>query len=237
MPSIKIDKIGKKFSLQADATSTFQAFRKIFLPRKNFWALKDLSLSFHANDRIALIGLNGSGKTTLLRLIAGIYKPTKGTVSIEGKSAALLQTDVALETELNSVDNIFILASIYGISNKKIADNLDEILDYAQLKKFAHTPVRELSNGMIQRLIMSIMRYIEADIFLIDEVFESGDEKFKQKFYQTFVRTGLKGKILIISTHEKTVLEQFCNKAILLEQGKVVASGNLKAVLKKYDKL
>jgi ABC-type polysaccharide/polyol phosphate transport system ATPase subunit len=240
LPLIKIKNLSKKFFIANENQTAFRFLNYLISTKKKrkFYALKNINFQVDKGDRIGLIGANGSGKTTLLRIIAGLYKKTMGKIEINGHIAAFLHTDVALESNLSALENIYLLGMIMGLKKEIIKKNMNNIIDFAQIKKFIHIPLRKYSSGMIQRLVLSVLRFVEADVFLFDEIIESGDIKFKHKCYKIILdKISKQGKAAIISSHEIEIIEKFCNRAILLDRGKIIAIGPSHKVLHDYLKL
>ena len=238
-PLIEVQNLYKKFLIETENPTAFRLLKHLIVPstKREFYALKNINFKLYQGDRIGLIGSNGSGKTTLLRILAGLYAKTKGRVEINGKVATFLHTDVALEGNLSALDNIYLLGMIMGINKKDIEANLKKIIDFAEIGKFIRTPLRDFSTGMIQRLVLSILMYVEADIFLLDEIVESGDIKFKHKCYKIILdKISKQGKAAIISSHETEIIEKFCNKVLLLDNGQLIAYGPTKKTINLYKR-
>jgi len=237
MKLISVKNLSKKFRRTQNQQTAFGFLNNLFLKKDEFYALKNISFSVSSGDIVGIVGPNGSGKTTLLRILAGLYSKTDGTVAINGKVAAFLHTNVALENELDAYENIFLLGMIMGINKKDIEANLKKIIDFAEIRKFIRTPLRDFSTGMIQRLVLSILMYVEADIFLLDELIEASDFKFKERSYKKILKKISVGhKAAIFCSHELDIIERFCNKAMLLDKGKLIKFGPTAKVIKLYER-
>src|SRR5687767_3175331 len=145
------------------------------------WALRDVSLEITPGESVGFVGRNGSGKTTFLRLVAGIFKPTTGTISVTGSVGSLLELGAGFHPDFTGRENIFLSGSIYGLKRAQIRASLEEIVEFAELERFIDLPVRTYSSGMYMRLGFAIASHLNADILLLDEVFAVGDEAFQRK--------------------------------------------------------
>ncbi|MFC1576918.1 ABC transporter ATP-binding protein [Candidatus Omnitrophota bacterium] len=197
-------------------------------------ALNDINFDVYQGDRIGLIGDNGSGKTTLLRIIAGLYKKTRGAVNVKGTMAAFLQLGAGMERDLTTLENIFLFGAIVGLERKVIRRRLGDILGFAEIEDFLHYPLRDLSAGTVQRLVFSIAHYVESDILILDEMLASGDIGFREKCYKALEDNVNMSKTIIIASHQTEVIKRFCKKVLLLDKGRQVAFGPTKEILDIY---
>ncbi len=192
---------------------------------KNLKVLDGISFTVSKGEILGIIGLNGSGKTTLLRIIAGIYKPSSGSVEVHGRISPLLQLGTGFQGDLDAKENVIMNGMLLGISNSQIKQKVDEILEYAELEKFANMKLKHFSTGMIARLAFAIAMKINPDILLIDEVLAVGDEKFQKKSYETFLSFTKKNKTILHATHDLQKLLEFSNRVLLVHQGRMVMIG------------
>ncbi len=183
---------------------------------------------------MGLIGDNGSGKTTLLRIIGGIYEKTSGSVKIEGKVATVIRLDSGLARDLNAQENIYLLGMILGLTRKEMEAKFNKIVKFAGIENFLNTPLKDFSSGMIERLSFAVLSELEAEIYLFDEVFALGDIHFQKKVFRVFKNLVRQKKTLIVITHDMDFVKKFCNKALLLKNGKVVKYGETEKILKYY---
>ncbi len=198
------------------------------------YALKDINLDVRDRDRIGLIGNNGAGKTTLLKVIAGLHRPSRGVVKVNGRLSLLAGLGIGMIDELSVRENIFFYGTVYGLDRDKIRKKLDEIIQWAELEDFVDAELRTLSLGMRSRLGFSTARHIETDIFLWDEALSAGDANFRQKC-QTFFQEQKNAKITyVVATHSLEFVENFCNKALWLQKGQQMAFGETSEVLMQY---
>jgi len=238
MEAIFTKNLSKKFSIYEESPTIFNILTnfRYFSQKQKFYALKNINFSIARGDRIGLIGSNGSGKTTLLRVLAGIYDKTAGSININGKIAALLNSQATLERNLSALENIFLFGMIMGIPKTKLQSNLKEIVHFAGIGKFLHSPLRDFSTGMVQRLAFAILRYVEADIILIDEIFASSDLSFRINYLKALKKFFKPTQTIIISSHEMDLIEKFCNKALLLDNGQLIAYGPTKKIINLYQR-
>ena len=197
-------------------------------------ALEDLSFQLTAGDRVAVIGHNGAGKTTLFRLIAGLYAPTSGSISVSGRVSSIINLNFGLENNASGYENIIIRGLYLGMTKKQIHAQLDEMVDFAELGDFLHLPLHTYSAGMRARLAFSVAIHRDADILVLDEVLGTGDHAFLKKVRQKLHVFAQKETILVFASHADELLRQLCNKALLLTQGQLTQMGPLEEVLSLY---
>lgn len=197
-------------------------------------ALKGLTLTFQKGDRIGLIGHNGSGKSTLLRLLSNIYEPTTGRMIVDGKVSSLLSLMHGIETELTGIDNIIIRGTILGLSREQIKERIAEITEFSGLGDYLSMPLRIYSSGMLVRLAFAISTSIKPDILLIDEVFSAGDADFMEKARERMVTLLEQSSIVVLASHADGLITEFCNKALLLEGGRVKYFGPVPEAFQVY---
>ncbi|GIW64718.1 MAG: hypothetical protein KatS3mg092_0651 [Patescibacteria group bacterium] len=199
-PAVIIDKITKEYYLEKPKTLKTW-FKNIFSPFKKYPVFKDFSLKINKGEAVIITGPNGSGKTTLLKLIAGITFPDKGKIQTFGKVVPLIELGAGFNYELTGLENIWINGTILGIEKEKLVKLIPKIIDFSELNDFINIPLKRYSTGMITRLAFSIAVYSEADIFLLDEVFAVGDEKFQRKSINYINKFLERKKTLILSTN------------------------------------
>lgn len=197
-------------------------------------ALKGICLSLEHGDRVAVVGANGAGKSTLLRVVAGIYPPISGTVSIEGTVAALLTTGLGMRDDVSGYSNIEFCLLLQGVPPEKIGQRRDEIAKFTELGDYLDLHVGAYSSGMRVRLAFAISTALDPDILVIDEVFGAGDAKFMKKAEKRMIDLIGRSKILIFASHAIALVEQFCDKAIWLDGGEIRQCGPLKEVCQAY---
>ncbi len=204
--------------------------------RKATKVLNDVSFKVKRGESIGLIGHNGAGKSTLLKLIAEIYKPTKGTVKVNGKVAPLLNLGAGFDYESSGKENVYLNGAILGYSRKEIAKKYEEIVEFAELKDYMHIPLKNYSSGMVARLGFAIAIDVQPDILLVDEILSVGDENFRKKCAQKVNELRERGVTFVIVSHNMQQVKSLCQKAIWIENSEVMAYGEVNEVCDKYQK-
>ena len=204
--------------------------------RKATKVLNDVSFKVKRGESIGLIGHNGAGKSTLLKLIAEIYKPTKGTVKVNGKVAPLLNLGAGFDYESSGKENVYLNGAILGYSRKEIAKKYEEIVEFAELKDYMHIPLKNYSSGMVARLGFAIAIDVQPDILLVDEILSVGDENFRRKCAQKVNELRERGVTFVIVSHNMQQVKSLCQKAIWIENSEVMAYGEVNEVCDKYQK-
>ena len=202
--------------------------------RVNVVALRQLNLSINDGDRLAIIGANGAGKSTLLKVLAGIYQPAHGRVHSLGKVTALLTTLVGLNLEATGRENIIIRGMFMGVHPREMKSKIEEIAEFTELGAYLDLPVRTYSAGMMLRLSFAASTAIAPEILLMDEWLSAGDAGFLNKAQQRLARVVENSSILVLASHSIPLLQQWCNRAILLDSGELVASGGVAEVAEIY---
>lgn len=197
-------------------------------------ALKNISIDLFEGDRLALLGNNGAGKSTLLRVLAGVYVPQAGSVSITGKVSTLFDVGLGMDPSANGYENIILRGLIMGLSRKEIDERTEDIAEFSQLGSFLNMPIRTYSSGMTLRLAFSISTHIDPDILLMDEWIGAGDEQFQESAKERLDEFVMKSNILVLATHRMDLVKNLCNKAILLHQGEIVKAGESDEIIDSY---
>lgn len=201
-------------------------------------SLNNINLELFENTRLGLIGKNGSGKSTLLKLISRVTVPSSGAIEISGKVSSLLEVGVGFHPELTGRENIFLSGSISGLKKKIIDNYVDEIINFAEIKKYIDTPVKRYSSGMMVKLGFSISTIFSSDILLIDEVLAVGDKDFRKKaINKMFELSKNKKKLIIFVSHNMDLIKLFCDKCILLKDGKIDFYGDTQTTIDRYNDL
>jgi lipopolysaccharide transport system ATP-binding protein len=186
-------------------------------------SLHNISLEINEGDRVAILGHNGSGKTTLLRTIAGVYRPSRGNISVSGKISSLIDIFLGIDYEGSGVENIYLRAAILGISAKEVKKKLNEIVEFSGLGQFIDLPVRTYSSGMNLRLAFSISTMLDPEILIMDEWLSVGDSEFLEKATSRLNELVDKCKILVLATHSEDLAHKLCNRIIRLEKGEIIS--------------
>jgi ABC-2 type transport system ATP-binding protein len=195
------------------------------VPHEDFWALRDLEFDIKTGETFGIIGRNGSGKSTLLKCIAGILQPTSGQIVVRGHLAAMLELGAGFQPELSGRDNIYLNASLLGLSRRDIARRFDEIVAFAELEEFIDNQVRFYSSGMYVRLGFAVAVNVEPDVLLIDEVLAVGDERFQEKCLDRIHQFQTEGRTIVVVSHSVAMVRQVCDRVVVLENGKVITVG------------
>ncbi len=204
--------------------------------KENFWALKDISLMANEKDIVGIIGKNGSGKSTLCRIIGGIYTKDKGNIKVSGKLISLINLNGGLKLRLTMKENIFLCCSILGLANKEIKKRFNEIVKFAELEKYVDTKLYQFSNGMLNRLAISIGFYSLKkgnSIILIDEETNMTDKQFKLKCEVMLKKIVSGGSIVLFASHDLETLKKLCNRIIWIDKRKIIKDGG-KEVIERY---
>ena len=203
-------------------------------PGETFQAVDDVSLRIPQGAAFGIVGRNGSGKSTLLKLIAGITRPTSGSVRVQGRVSALIELGAGFHPEISGRENVFINGVMLGLTRREIARRFDEIVEFADVADFIDAPVRTYSSGMYMRLGFAVAAHVDADVLLVDEVLAVGDERFSLKCLDKFAEYKRRGKTTVLVTHGRDMVERFCDEALWLDEGKVRMSGDPRRVLHAY---
>jgi ABC-type polysaccharide/polyol phosphate transport system ATPase subunit len=203
-------------------------------PDEKFPALQGVSFNVPAGSTYGIIGRNGSGKSTALKLVAGITKPTTGTVKVEGRISALIELGAGFHPEISGRENVFINGIMLGLTKREVAKRFDEIVEFAELKDFIDAPVKTYSSGMYMRLGFAVAIHVDPDVLLVDEVLAVGDEGFTHKCLDKFGEFKRRGKTILLVTHSLNLVERFCDEALWLDGGKVRGAGDPKRVVSTY---
>ena len=203
-------------------------------PDETFAAVKDVSFTLPAGRTLGVIGRNGSGKSTMLKLVAGITKPTTGTVRVNGRISALIELGAGFHPEISGRENVFINGIMLGLTKKEITRRFDEIVEFAELKDFIDAPVKTYSSGMYMRLGFAVAIHVDPDVLLVDEVLAVGDEGFTHKCLDKFAEFKRRGRTILLVTHSLGMVERFCDEALWLDRGTMKTMGDPKRVVGAY---
>ena len=204
---------------------------------QHFWALRDVDFSVERGEAFGVIGPNGAGKTTLFRIISGIFTPTSGEVRIHGRLAPLLALGIGFHPELTGRENIYLCSAMFGFTTKEIRAAEPDIIDFSELGRYIDVPTKNYSSGMQARLGFAIAFQVRPEIFLIDEVLAVGDEHFQQKCMRRLEEDRDSGRTFLVATHSLPFVEERCDRAALLIEGRIVALGSPKEVVRQYREL
>lgn len=235
--AISVDGLSKVFRIPHEKHTTLKAaVLNVMRKRKytEFQALDNISFEVKKGEFFGVIGRNGCGKSTLLKIIAGIYVPTSGKVKIDGRISPFLELGVGFNPELTARENIFLGGSIHGLSRKEIEDKFDKIVEFSELQEFIDMKLKNYSSGMQVRLAFALAIHAHAEILLMDEVLAVGDSNFQNKCLEEFNSYREQGKTVILVTHDIGVVQRYCDRAMLLRNGKIVNIGKPEDVGNEY---
>jgi lipopolysaccharide transport system ATP-binding protein len=201
---------------------------------EEFWALKALDFDIKQGDVVGIVGRNGAGKTTLLKILSRITEPTEGRITIKGRVASLLEVGTGFHPELTGRQNIYLNGAILGMSRNEIRKKFDEIVAFAEVERFLDTPVKRYSSGMYVRLAFAVAAHLETDIMIVDEVLAVGDAAFQKKCLGKMGDVSASGRTVLFVSHNVGSLSSICQNGILLNAGSLVATGEIKRVIKAY---
>ena len=230
--------LGRHFALAVDGPRTLkETLLRRQVRKREFWALRDVDLHIASNESVGVVGRNGSGKSTLLKLMARIFAPSEGTLEIGGRVGPLLDVGAGFHPDFTGIENVYLSGVIQGLSRKYIDRNLDEIIAFAELERFANMPVRTYSSGMFLRLGFSVAIHIRPDILLVDEVLAVGDEGFQQKCLVEIDKYRKSGGTLVFVSHDLASVERICDRSVLVDGGRVLEVGPTESVLRAYHRV
>ena len=202
--------------------------------KREFWALKDVSLKIYRGETFGVIGSNGAGKSTLLKLAARVLRPTTGRVVVVGHTAPLLEFGAGFHPELTGRENIFLNGAILGFGHRQMEEKFDRIVDFAELWDFIDAPIRTYSSGMIARLGFAVATDIEPDVLLVDEILSVGDESFQHKSAARMQAFRDRGATILLVSHDMDSIEQICHRAVWIDHGQIRALGPVDEVIDAY---
>ncbi len=203
--------------------------------RVSVLALSDIDLDIRHGDRLALVGVNGAGKSTLLKVLAGIYEPTRGQAHSSGRVSALLTASVGVNPEATGRENIVMRGMFMGVHPRQMRAHVDEIADFTELGYYIDMPVRTYSAGMLIRLCFAVATTFAPEILLMDEWLSAGDAGFLTKAKRRMENFVSGSSILVLASHNVPLLEEWCNRAILLDQGRIIAAGSVAEIAERYQ--
>ena len=239
VPAVKVENVSVLFNLNREKIDNLKEYIIKLVTRKlhytEFWALTDVSFEIGIGERLGVLGFNGAGKSTLLKVVAGVLKPTKGTVHVEGVIAPMLELGAGFDMNYTGRENVFLYGATMGYSRKFIQEKYDEIVAFSELGDFMDVPVKNYSSGMRARLGFSIASAVHPEVLILDEVLSVGDAKFKKKSEAKIQSMIDDGVTVLFVSHNTDQVRRLCNRAILIDKGKLIASGTAEEVCDLYD--
>jgi len=237
MFDVIVDDVSKRYWLRPAADQALQGrrrFTSIFPTREEIWALRQVSFRVERGEAVGIIGQNGAGKSTILRLLSSITAPTEGEITIRGRLSALVEISSGFHPELTGRENIFVSGSILGMSRGEIARKVDSIIEFSGVRRYVDVPVKRYSSGMSVRLGFSIAAHLEPQILILDEVLAVGDAAFQARCLDRIAELRDKGKTILFTSHDLAALERLCDRALLLERGRLIMSDSPRRVIEEY---
>lgn len=249
---IQVENLGKKYQLRHQSNERYTALRDVVTSKvrkflrppaerepaspqeEDFWALKDISFEVKRGEVLGIIGRNGAGKSTLLKILSRITEPTTGRVSLGGRVASLLEVGTGFHPELTGRENVFLNGAIMGMTKAEIRSKFDEIVSFAEVSRFLDTPVKRYSSGMYVRLAFAVAAHLEPEILVIDEVLAVGDAQFQRKCLGKMQEVSRGGRTVLFVSHQMAAVENLCQSAILMSNGRLVQRGPATSIIASY---
>lgn len=239
MSMIELENVSMMFNLASEWVDNIKEYLIRLVRRdlhfQEFWALRDISFTVGRGDALGVVGLNGSGKSTLLKLVAGIMKPTSGSVKVSGQVAPMIELGAGFDLELSARENIYLNGMILGYTRKHITERYEKILDFAELREFEMVPVKNFSSGMTARLGFAIATLDQPDILILDEVLAVGDYQFQEKSMARTQEIIDNGATVLLVSHDIEQVKKLCQKALWLEKGHLKMIGDVDEVCARYQ--
>ena len=237
-PIIKVDNVSMCFNLSTEKHESLKEYLLAMVQGRlqydEFYALRDVSLDIMPGDFYGLVGLNGSGKSTLLKTIAGVYKPTKGKVTVNGTIAPLIELGAGFDMDLTARENIYLNGTVLGFSPKYLDEKFDEIVEFSELQNFLDVPLKNYSSGMVARIGFAIATITKPDILIADEVMSVGDFLFQQKCEKRMQELMAGGTTVILVSHSIKQIERMCSKVAWLSHGRLKMNGDTETACNAY---
>ena len=239
--AVRVKDMGIRFNLNKERVDNLKEYMIKFLRRdlkyNEFWALKEITFDIKKGERLGVLGLNGSGKSTLLKAVSGVLKPSEGSIHTNGVIAPLLELGAGFSPEYTGRENIYLYGAVLGYSKKFLDERFDEIVDFSGLGEFIEVPIKNYSSGMKARLGFSIATVVEPDILILDEVLSVGDKRFRKKSENKIMSMFDKGVTVLFVSHSLEQVMRLCDKAIILDSGRLVAKGSVEKVGRIYKNM
>jgi ABC-2 type transport system ATP-binding protein len=240
---ILAEQVSKRFHLHHNYAPSIKAkvlglvHRRQRMTSRDFWALRDVSLRVTQGESVGLVGRNGSGKSTLLKLIAGIYRPTSGRLLVrrDARIGAMIELGVGFNVELSGRDNVYLNASVYGLTRAKVDAIYEPVVDYAELRQFIDEPIKNYSSGMIVRLAFAVAAHLDPEVLLLDEIFAVGDAPFQDKCRRTMQEFMNRGGTILFVSHAARSVREICDRVCVLDHGSKVFDGDADEGLALYE--
>ena len=237
---IYVEHVSMRFNLSSEKFDSFKEYVIKSLKKQvsydEFWALKDVSFEVKRGDSLGLIGLNGSGKSTMLKTIAGVLKPTKGTVTVGGNIAPLIELGAGFDMDLTARENVFLNGALLGYNRAQMEAQYEDIVEFSELRDFMDVPVKNFSSGMVSRLAFAIATIGIPDILIVDEVLSVGDFRFQEKCESRIQNMKDQGTTILFVSHSIEQVKKICNKVVWLDHGVLKMFGDAQEICSIYEK-
>ena len=236
--AIHLDSVSIRFNMSRERVDSIKEYviravkRQLFFDE--FWALRDVSLEIRRGEVFGLVGLNGAGKSTILKTVAGVLKPTRGTVETHGSIAPLIELGAGFDPDLTARENVYMNGAVLGYSSAYMKERYEEIMEFAEVENFADVPVKNFSSGMYARLGFAIATTVKPDILIVDEILSVGDYRFQEKCQKRIAEMIEGETTVLLVSHSNEQIERFCDRAAWLDGGRVREIGPAKEVCKHY---
>lgn len=238
MSMIEVQNVTMKYKMYKEKVDSIKEFmiKKLRgqLLCEDFYALKNVSFSLNKGEVLGIVGLNGAGKSTLLKVLAHVLKPTTGKIQVKGTIAPLIELGAGFDSDLTARENIYLNASVLGYSKNYIDENLDEIIEFSELRPFMDVAIKNFSSGMVARLAFAIATCVNPEILIVDEILSVGDYIFQEKCEKRMQQLMAGGVTMVFVSHTAEQVRRICTKAIWLEKGEIVEAGTASEVVDKY---
>lgn len=239
-PAIRVEHVSMRFNMSRERVDSIKEYLIKFMKRQlfydEFWALKDVTFSVEKGEVFGLVGLNGAGKSTLLKLVAGVLKPTEGTVQVEGSIAPLIELGAGFDPDLTARENVYMNGAVMGYDAAYMKQHYEEIIEFAELQDFVDVPVKNFSSGMYARLGFAIATLVKPDVLIVDEILGVGDFRFQEKCKVRIRELMAGGTTVLLVSHAPDTIRSFCNRAAWLEHGQVRMLGPVDEVMDAYER-
>jgi len=236
--AISVQDVSMRFNLSKDKILGLKEYVVKALKRQlfyeEFWALRDVSFTVNRGEVFGVMGFNGAGKSTLLKIIAGVFRPSTGSVAVNGELSPLLELGAGFDPEFSARDNVYMNGAMFGRPTSYMATIYEEIMDFAELWEFENVAIKNFSTGMVARLGFAVATSVKPDILIVDEVLGVGDYKFQAKSEERMKNMITSGVTVLLVSHSVKTIKELCSRAILLEKGRVVCVGDVDEVCDMY---
>src|ERR1700730_270508 len=238
MIDLKLDGVSKKYRIREGGNSPKRWYNRAFAKRTaDVWALRDVSFEVKEGEALGIVGHNGAGKTTILKLLSSITAPTEGEITIRGKLAALIEVSSGFHPELTGRENVYLHGAMLGMKRSEITRKIESIVEMSGVQNYIDVPLKRYSSGMYVRLSFSVAAHLDPDIVLLDEVLAVGDVAFQAKCLDRIAELRKSGRTIIFVSHDLASVYRICDRAILLDRGRVLLDGEPRSVIDQYQKM